>query len=443
MSDEIRVTVVSVGDKRPLSLRWIDPGTGRPKFKSARTRKRSEAERAAAALEHDLREGKLATNARMLWQDFVVKFSQQVLPGRAVKTRQEFATIFRMIDRLAKPERLGDMNATRLDELAARLRAEGKSEATIKTYLAHLRGALVWAARLKWIRAVPEFPDTLRAPKGSGGPMKGRPVTGEELWKLLRATRKVVGPKVAKHYRRLLVGLWWGGLRIAEAVALRWDGMSAGLVVDMTGRRPMLRIDAAHEKGHRDRLLPLAPEFARLLQRVPQARRRGKVFALPHPKTGRPLPADEVSALVVRIGKAAGVKVRTKVKSKVDPKTGERRPVEMVKFASAHDLRRSFGERWAARVMPPQLMELMRHESIGTTMRFYVGRNAEKTADAAWAAYEAARGGQQAGAKVGPINTSVNSRPPAAPEAAPRNDATRDTFTGCDVGATRFELATF
>ena len=36
--------------------------------------------------------------------------------------------------------------------------------------------------------------------------MKGRPVTGEELWKLLKATRRVVGPKVAKHYRRLLVG---------------------------------------------------------------------------------------------------------------------------------------------------------------------------------------------------------------------------------------------
>ena len=81
MFEEIKVTVVKVGDNRPLSLRWIDPGSGRPKFKSAGTRKRKEAERAAAALEHDLREGKLATNARMGWQDFVVKFSEQVLPG--------------------------------------------------------------------------------------------------------------------------------------------------------------------------------------------------------------------------------------------------------------------------------------------------------------------------------------------------------------------------
>ena len=43
---------------------------------------------------------------------------------------------------------------------------------------------------------------------------------------------------------------------------------------------------------------------------------------------------------------------------------------EKVKYASAHDFRRAFGVRWAARLMPAQLMELMRHESIETTLRF-------------------------------------------------------------------------
>jgi integrase len=58
-----------------------------------------------------------------------------------------------------------------------------------------------------------------------------------------------------------------------------------------------------------------------------------------------------------------------------------------VKYASVHDLRRSFGERWAARIMPQQLKEIMRHELIETTMRFYVGHNAERTADVLWKAY--------------------------------------------------------
>ena len=37
--------------------------------------------------------------------------------------------------------------------------------------------------------------------------------------------------------------------------------------------------------------------------------------------------------------------------------------------------------------MPQVLMALMRHESIDTSMRFYVGRNAQTTADVVWEAY--------------------------------------------------------
>ena len=38
--------------------------------------------------------------------------------------------------------------------------------------------------------------------------------------------------------------------------------------------------------------------------------------------------------------------------------------------------------------MPATLQQLMRHASVETTMRFYVGRNAEATADALWAAID-------------------------------------------------------
>ena len=288
MSEEIALLLFLLGRGGPChSVGSTRPPGGRSS-RVPRPGTRRTAERAAAAHEHDLREGKLATNARMNWQDFVVKFSEQVLPGRAPKTRLVYETVFNTIDRLVKPERLGSLTATRLDEFAALLRKEGKAEATIKTYCAHLRGCLGWAAKLKWIRTIPEFPEMVRVPKGDGG-MKGRPVTGEELWKLLKATRKVVGPKAAKHYRRLIIGLWWGGLRLGEALALRWDGMTAGLVIDMTGRRPMLRIDAAAEKGNRDRLLPLAPEFCRLLARVPVDRAAGQ-GVLRSPPLDRPAP---------------------------------------------------------------------------------------------------------------------------------------------------------
>ena len=81
---------------------------------------------------------------------------------------------------------------------------------------------------------------------------------------------------------------------------------------------------------------------------------------------------DTTSKIISRIGKKAGVKVAETDKGP--------------KYASAHDLRRSFGFRWAMRVMPAVLQQLMRHASIETTMKYYVGKNAEATADVAWEA---------------------------------------------------------
>src|SRR5436190_20990040 len=143
----------------------------------------------------------------------------------------------------------------------------------------------------------------------------------------------------------------------------------------------MLRLPAALEKGNQDRLLPSAPEVAECVQEAPQAELTGYVFK-PMPqreKRCQRLGPGRVTRTVAEFGKKAGIKVTT------------HQATAKVKFASAHDLRRSFGLRWASRVMPQVLMELMRHESIDTTMRYYVGRNAQSTAAVLWAAHRQAK----------------------------------------------------
>ena len=45
-----------------------------------------------------------------------------------------------------------------------------------------------------------------------------------------------------------------------------------------------------------------------------------------------------------------------------------------MKYASAHDFRRAFGVRWAARLMPAQLMESMRHELLEFTGESLLGQ---------------------------------------------------------------------
>jgi integrase len=147
------------------------------------------------------------------------------------------------------------------------------------------------------------------------------------------------------------------------------------LCIDFDGRRPMFRIHAEADKGHKHRLLPMTPDFAAFLDSVPDDERSGFVFDPLPWRTGRAdrIHAVTASATIASIGRKAGVKVSNSA--------------DRVKFASAHDLRRSFGFRWSSRLMPTALMQLMRHEDMQATLTFYVGKNADDAADVVWAAF--------------------------------------------------------
>jgi integrase len=120
--------------------------------------------------------------------------------------------------------------------------------------------------------------------------------------------------------------------------------------------------------------------------------------------------AEWAGTICRRIGKAAGIVVDTSDSGRI-------------KYASAHDLRRSFGSRWAMRVMPPVLKEMMRHDDIKTTMKYYVGYNAERTAEAAYAAVRLSGGEVANGSVIG----SVEAQP--AKKAGRKKTAKTDTET--------------
>lgn len=125
---------------------------------------------------------------------------------------------------------------------------------------------------------------------------------------------------------------------------------------------------------------PTAPECAELLELVPVDQRPSPVFRF---SSDEPRTTHTVCERVVAIGKAAGMVI--KPRTKLD---GDGKPVTVNQCASAHDLHRSFGLLWSRKEMPTVLRELMRHESIETTMRYYVGQNAESTADTLWERHE-------------------------------------------------------
>ncbi len=381
------VRVVHRKDRKYLVLRWRDPHTGKLRERSANTRRRREAERAAAILEHEL--ATVVQQVERGWRAFRERYESEKLPGTRPGTVAAWRKAARSLEKHMAPAMLTDVTEDMISRYAAKLYQSRLSVASVATYIRTLRVALNWAARIFPDYTAPHV-EVPKVPKRKM--MKGRPVTGEEFERMLAATAGVVGRHNGPAWRFLLRGLYLSGLRLGEALSLHWTDRDKLHVCRIGARRPMFRIHCEDEKGGQDRLLPMAPDFVYLLRRVPDYDRVGLVFG-PTGKKGEPLrQLSDVSKTIARIGKAANVKVGIRVKRRtVD---GQLDLSEVPKYATAHDLRRAFGERWAGKVMPFDLQHLMRHENIETTQKYYVGRNAQRTADAMWKALE---GGDQIG----------------------------------------------
>jgi integrase len=381
---KIKVYVTRVRNRPNFHLQWDDPMTQKQRRQatdvpaSHLSRDRKAADRLAAELEVQLNNGSAAIPSKFKWADYRDRYESQVVPGFASQTGVKVRVVLDRVERILNPIRLQDVTEGRLAHFVAELRKEGIAETTIKGYLGHLKSALNWAVEQKLLLTRLKFPKVQRSKRSNGRPMKGRAPTAEEFDRMISAVPKIVGNARAADWCHYLKGLWLSGLRLGESLDLWWDRPEKIYPEFPKGGRPILRIPGELEKGNTDRMHPMAPEFALLLQETPENDRTGPVFRL-NGRQGRYGP-HRVSEIVSEIGEAAGVKVH------VDPKDPAK-----VKYASAHDLRRAFGVRWASRLAPADLMVLMRHKSIETTLRFYVGADAQRTADTVWDAFERAQ----------------------------------------------------
>lgn len=377
----IRVNVIRRAGRKFYEVQWLDPVTGLKKTRSTKEIRKREAERFAARLEESLNNDDKVINV-ISWTEFRTQYERIVYPQQAYKTQETTRSTLNAIEHIINPSRLSVIDEKQILKFqhAIRNRPGVDSEYSVKRHLTELRKLLRWALRNGYLARLPQI-DMPRNVRG----MKGRPITTEEFERLLLAVPKILEPHQVDSWQHLLTGLWWSGLRLGEAMKLHWTN-DENLTVQFTGRRPMFLIRAHADKGRKDRVLPMAPEFAEFLLQTPELERKGYVFN-PAPKRGEGRPLQGwVSKVITRIGRKSGVKVAEK--------DGR------IKHASAHDLRRAFGFRWSQKVLPPVLMELMRHESITTTQEFYVGRNAEVSAEQVWTAYT------EAMQKIG--NTSGN-----------------------------------
>jgi integrase len=375
MPNEMKVYVVDRG-RRCLYMRYVDPTTGKAVERSTRTPRLDHARKVAAKWEAELQEGRYKTPSKVTWVEFRRRYEDEVLVSLAPASGRKACSAFNSVERILPIVKDGKLNLLTADRISKfrveRTAGDGREQATVNGDLACLKAALRWAQRMGMLVEVPRI-EMLKRAKGSML-MKGRPILQEEFERLLLKVQDAVGKDRDPSWSYLLEGLWWSGLRLGEALNLWWDRDDRLCVVEQ-GDRLMVLIHSHLEKGKRDRLLPIAPEFENFLRRTPPRDRRGRVFK-PLSKDGsdQQMTAHHVGIVIGQIGENARVKVATNAKT------------EKPKFASAHTLRRSFGTRWARRVKPAVLQQLMRHASIETTLKYYVDLDAGETAAELWKA---------------------------------------------------------
>ncbi len=352
-----RLTVFRPADRPHYVAQWLDPATGRKRTKTLKTSDRRAAERAAGKLAAELAAGLQPTSAT--WSDMVSAYKAAKWPALAAASRAKIQTTLDKFTAQCRPTKPAGLNTTTLAGFVAALRAANRSESTIAGHLRNLSTLAKWAAAHQYFPTVPPMPPT----PANVHRARGRPITQEELDRLEAAadTLGESGPT----WRHLIRGLYLTGLRLCEALALDWTAPPIRLAWT---NPPTLEIDAGTDKSRRASILPLTPDAAQFFAQTPPDRRRGKVFR-PLDANGRRLERlDTVSKTISRLGKLARIVVSDSPR----------------KWASAHDLRRTFALRLAPHVRPALLQLLMRHRSIQTTLTYYATADALASARELW-----------------------------------------------------------
>lgn len=338
----IRVYVRQKSDRPDLLLYFIDPFTQREVSKTAGTSDRREAERAASRWEQELTAYRGERNDG--WKYFRDRFRGEHLAALSDASVRSYGTALNHFQRLMNPSALSEVTPNVVSVFQSKLLGENRPISSIANYLKHLKYALKWAHEIGMLEALPKV-KIPRQPHRTF--MRGRPLTEKEF-KAMRQTCVALCGDDAPKWQRLLDLLWLSGMRIGEALTLSWTAQP--IVVELDARPyPRILYYAEGHKARRDDAVPMVPDLAAWLGKTPKRERWGRVIELPI--AGQRQIGEQITAF----GRAAGIVVN-----------------EQEKHASAHDLRRSFGTRWAQKVMPNTLKTLMRHRDIQTTLRYYV-----------------------------------------------------------------------
>lgn len=233
-----------------------------------------------------------------------------------------------------------------------------RTKSNVNTYLRVIRTVLNWAHKDQGILDAPVSIQMLKVDNDEGE-AKGRPITEAEFDLMLEASETVC-PCRTEETKLLLKGIYYSGLRLDEAMNFTLSDRSR-IHIDETPSGVVIVFPAAKHKKARRSTIATIPDFQHLIASLPNDRKDGFVFrpAMQNGRKGRPQ-AKCVGRTIIKIGEEANIVVN-----------------DSGSFAGAHSLRRGFAQRMAdLGMVPKDLMDIMRHSSIETTMKYYTSKNA-------------------------------------------------------------------
>lgn len=371
---------------RPIQM-WYRDEHGNKVRRSSGTYDVQEATEAARKWEAVLVLGLPETRTRkpagpqMAWSDFREAYRTQKAVTMKPKAATEAESRLDLATRILRPKTLQDV-ADGLDWLQAdmlagkcsRYQSRPRSRASVQSNMRAIIAALNWAAKKprQWV-TVPKI-ELVTVP--AGNEMKGRPLCGEELDRYYTAMRLHVGERRYPSWRFFVAGVLASGLRLSEMMVMSWDRPQTIRPVFRRGALPEIAFPAHLQKNSTQESIPMTPWFAELLQTVPEEQRTDWVFnPLPHHKSQPRLHHEHVGKILSTIGKAAGVIV-----DEGNPITGAG-----LKYASCHDLRRTFATKLAeSKVEEAIITKIMRHSSADVTRRYYISTRTQSDAGRLW-----------------------------------------------------------
>ncbi|MCC6491917.1 MAG: hypothetical protein IT424_02730, partial [Pirellulales bacterium] len=123
---EIKVHVVKSKGRTNLSLRYVDPDSGKQVWKSAGTANPKKALQEAGKWQAELREGRYQRTSRMPWDEFREQYERVTSDGQKLAMVRNYASALNAFEALCRPTRVADLNTAKVTAFAVELRHERK-----------------------------------------------------------------------------------------------------------------------------------------------------------------------------------------------------------------------------------------------------------------------------------------------------------------------------